>query len=186
MVLVAGYLVTTQPSFFSSPPLQPIHPLPLRPLATFPFVFSPLNGKLISTSCVLPVCLTSVLLCALLSFLPPSLHPSFHVASTQHLRAPPNPFLSSLHPSLAPRRPLIFMRLAGAPRSASLSPSEREEAADCQRLMDFWKTQTAMHHSLQNRGGGRFGVKPEAGGEERKTSEGQAGSQESVEVGGKS
>lgn len=59
----------------------------------------------------------------------------------------------SLHPSLSPRRPLIFMRLAGRPRSASLSPSEREEAADCQRLMDFWKTQTAMHHSLQNQGG---------------------------------
>ncbi|CAG10867.1 unnamed protein product, partial [Tetraodon nigroviridis] len=41
--------------------------------------------------------------------------------------------------------------------------SEREEVAYCQGLMDFWKTQTAMHHSLQNRGESEngFRVKPE-------------------------
>lgn len=49
---VSGYNST----FFlllTSPSAHSIHPLPLCPLATFSFVFSPLNGKLISTSCVL-------------------------------------------------------------------------------------------------------------------------------------
>lgn len=65
---VSGYNST----FFlllTSPSLNSIHPLPLCPLATFSFVFSPLNAKLISSSCVL--------LCTLLSFLLSSLHPSF-------------------------------------------------------------------------------------------------------------
>lgn len=46
--------------------------------------------------------------------------------------------------------PLIFMRLTGQPHSASLSLSVGEEAAQCQQLMDFWRTQTAMHHSPEN------------------------------------
>lgn len=52
--------------------------------------------------------------------------------------------------------------------------------------MDFWKTQTAMHHSLQDQGGreGERGrIWSEAWGErkERKTSKGQGASQETVE-----
>lgn len=46
--------------------------------------------------------------------------------------------------------PLIFMRLTGQPHSAPLSLSVGEEAAQCQQLMDFWRTQTAMHHSPEN------------------------------------
>lgn len=49
---VSGYNST----FFlllTSPSAHSIHPLPRCPLATFSFVFSPLNGKLISTCCVL-------------------------------------------------------------------------------------------------------------------------------------
>lgn len=45
--------------------------------------------------------------------------------------------------------PLIFMRLTGQPCSASLSLSVGEEAARCQQLMDFWKTQTVMHGRVQ-------------------------------------
>lgn len=73
--------------------------------------------------------------------------PLFHVASGQH-QGVFSPRLStpSISSSLSPRRPLIFMWLAGPPRSASLSPPEREEADYCQGLMDFGKTQTAMHH----------------------------------------
>lgn len=53
-------------------------------------------------------------------------------------------------PRLPPQCLLIFMQLAGQPCSASLSLFVGEEAAYCQQLMDFWKTQTAMHHSLKN------------------------------------
>lgn len=53
-------------------------------------------------------------------------------------------------PRLLPQCLLIFTRLAGQPYSASLLPSVGEEVAYCQQLMDFWKTQTAMHHNLKN------------------------------------
>lgn len=65
------------------------------------------------------------------------------------------PNLSSprVPPSLAPSWcPLIFMRLTGQPCSASLSLSVGEEAARCQQLMDFWKTQTVMHRRVENCG----------------------------------
>lgn len=79
--------------------------------------------------------------------------------------------LVSLHLSL--QCPLIFMRLAGQPCSASLSLSVGEEAAYCQQLMDFWKTQTAMHHSLENQGEREkgFGGKPEGEWFQRDTEE---------------
>lgn len=69
-----------------------------------------------------------------------------HLPSSRSLTFPYFP------PSLSFHCPLIFMRLAGQPRSASLSLSVGEEATQCQQLMDFWRTQTAMHHSLENWG----------------------------------
>lgn len=77
---------------------------------------------------------------------PPSLF-LFIVSLLFHLSLSFSLYLSL---SLSLNCPLIFMRLAGQPYSASLSLSEVEEAAWCQQLMDFWKTQTAMHHSPEN------------------------------------
>lgn len=162
MVLVAGYLVTTQPSFLflTSPSAHSICYPPLCPLATFSFVFSPHSlWKADFPSSLLRLVFPSSCLSfsTPLSFFPhsplpfiPRSEPLFSTwlpARTKVLSLPICRL--SLHPP-----PLISMRLARPPRSASLSPSEREEAAYCQGLMDFWNTQTAMHHSLQTGGGG--------------------------------
>lgn len=166
-------------------PFSPFHLLfcpPLCPLATFSVVFISLilNGKLFSLLCTLfflfflrlgsPLLTFSSL--PSLPFLHSALRPSFPCGFRPALRCFLSPFVDSLHLSQSPLRPLIFMRLAGLPRSASLSPSEREEVAYCQGLMDFWKTRTAMHHSLQNRGGREredgFKVKPEGRGKKRR------------------
>lgn len=102
------------------------------------------------------VCLVSPLFSSsspflLLPFLHSVLHP-FAFGLLASIKGVFSSFFSlslvSLHLSL--QCPLIFMRLAGQPCSASLSLSVGEEAAYCQQLMDFWKTQTAMHHSLEN------------------------------------
>lgn len=88
MLLVAGYLVTTQPSFFSSPPLQPIPFVILSSClsVTSFFVFIPLilNGKLFSLLCTLffsDMFFSTLLLNALLSFF-------FHIF---FLAIPPSP-----------------------------------------------------------------------------------------------
>lgn len=68
MVLVEGYLVTTQPSFFSSPPLQLIPFVILSSSSlSVSYVFFclhplTLNGKLIffSLYCFFPICLSSL------------------------------------------------------------------------------------------------------------------------------
>lgn len=124
-------------------------------LSVHSFVFIPLilHGKFFSLPCTL--FFSMFFLCSHSSPSLPSLHPVLHPSIPRGFQPAPrrflSPFVDFLHLSRSPHRPLIFMRLAGPPRSASLSPSEREEAAYCQGLMDFWKTQTAMHHSLQKR-----------------------------------
>lgn len=131
MLLVAGYLVTTQPSFFSSPPLQPIPFVILSSCLsiTSSFVFIPLilNGKLFSLLCTLffsDMFFSTLLLNALLSFFSHFLprHPSlpfipcsvplFCIASGQH-QGVFSPLLSN--PSISPSLLAILSFSCGWP-----------------------------------------------------------------------
>lgn len=204
MVLVAGYLVTTQPSFFSLPPLQPIPFVILSSSLsiTFSFVFIPLilNGKLFCLLCTLFRLwhvVSTLLLNALLSFftfspspsllsLNPVLHPSFPCGFWPAPRCFLSPFVDSLHLFLPLSSPSSHFHVAGWAatlrvfiaawaRGGGLLPGTN----------GLWENTDSHASHLQNRGE-RGWMWSEAWGERKewKTSEGQGASQENVEVKG--